>query len=92
MMRTNQTYDYVQRMKAKYLTFEHPMMVFDAMLELNNLVDSSDPDLALPNIQHLFQTAEGLRSEGRPDWMVLVGLLHGAWRTLFARARMCVCT
>jgi hypothetical protein len=32
-MRTNQTYDYVQRMKAKYTTFQHPMMVFDAMVK-----------------------------------------------------------
>jgi inositol oxygenase len=52
-------------------------------LELNNLIDSSDPDLALPNIQHLFQTAEGLRSEGRPDWMVLVGLLHDLGKMMF---------
>ncbi|MFM6942604.1 MAG: inositol oxygenase family protein, partial [Aquirufa sp.] len=65
-MRSRQTYEYVQRMKAKYLTFERPMDLWDMMERLNALVDVSDPDLNLPNIIHLLQSAEGLRADGRP--------------------------
>ena len=75
-MRSRQTYEYVLRMKKKYLTFERPMDLWDMMERLNALVDVSDPDLNLPNIIHLLQSAEGLRAAGRPDWMQLIGLIH----------------
>ena len=54
-MRSRQTVEYVQRMKKKYLTFDKPMHVWDAMEKLNALIDVSDPDLTLPNVQHLIQ-------------------------------------
>ena len=82
-MRQNQTYDYVQRMKAKYLTFNRPMALWDAMEELNKLVDVSDPDLDLPNVQHLIQSAEAIREDGRPDWMQLVGLIHDLGKVMY---------
>jgi inositol oxygenase len=82
-MRQNQTYEYVARMKEKYLTFDKPLFLWDAMMELNRLVDVSDPDLNLPNVQHLIQTAEGARNDGRPDWMQLVGLIHDLGKVMF---------
>ena len=82
-MRSRQTYDYVQRMKKKYLTFDHPMDLWEMMERLNVLVDVSDPDLNLPNIIHLLQSAEGLRAEGRPDWMQLVGLIHDLGKAMY---------
>ncbi len=63
-MRSRQTVEYVERMTAKYTKFDHPMMIWDAMESLNHLIDSSDPDLELPNIQHLFQSAEAMRQQG----------------------------
>ena len=82
-MRTRQTYDYVQRMKKKYLTFERPMDLWDMMDRLNALIDVSDPDLNLPNIIHLLQSAEGIRQDGRPDWMQLVGLIHDLGKAMY---------
>jgi inositol oxygenase len=82
-MRSRQTYDYVQRMKKKYLTFERPMDLWDMMEKLNSLVDVSDPDLNLPNIIHLLQTSEGMRREGRPDWMQLCGLIHDLGKAMY---------
>ena len=82
-MRTRQTYDYVQRMKAKYLTFERPMDLWAMMERLNALIDVSDPDLNLPNVIHLLQSAEGLRADGRPDWMQLVGLIHDLGKAMY---------
>lgn len=82
-MRTRQTVDYVQRMRGKYLTFDRPMQVWDAMMELNNFVDLSDPDITLPNVVHLVQSAEAMRKDGRPDWMQLTGLIHDLGKVMF---------
>ncbi len=82
-MRQNQTLSYVRGMKAKYLTFDHPLPLWDAMAKLNFLIDVSDPDLDLPNIQHLLQSAEGLRADNRPDWMQLVGLIHDLGKVMY---------
>lgn len=82
-MRTNQTVEYVQRMRKKYLTFDKPMHVWEAMEKLNVFVDLSDPDMNLPNLHHLVQTAEGMRADERPDWMQLVGLIHDLGKCMF---------
>ena len=84
-MRTSQTYDYVQRMKAKYLTFDTPMDLWEAMAKLNDLIDVSDPDINLPNVQHLIQSAEAIRHDNRPDWMQLVGLIHDLGKMMFVK-------
>ncbi|GJM34580.1 MAG: hypothetical protein DHS20C18_35810 [Saprospiraceae bacterium] len=82
-MRQNQTVDYVQKMHKKYLTFDKPMLLWEAMSHLNSLIDVSDPDLDLPNVQHLIQSAEAIRADGRPDWMQLVGLIHDLGKVMF---------
>ena len=82
-MRKNQTYDYVSRMHKKYLTFDKPMDLWEAMRHLNSLIDISDPDLDLPNVQHLIQSAEAIRADGRPDWMQLTGLIHDLGKVMF---------
>lgn len=82
-MRKNQTYDYVQRMHKKYLTYDKPMPLWEAMTHLNSLIDVSDPDLDLPNVQHLIQSAEAIRADGKPDWMQLTGLIHDLGKVMF---------
>ncbi|MDN5204963.1 inositol oxygenase family protein [Fulvivirgaceae bacterium BMA10] len=82
-MRQNQTYDYVKRMQEKYLKFDKPMDLWEAMEKLNHLIDVSDPDLDLPNIQHLIQSAEAIRADDRPDWMQLVGLIHDLGKVMY---------
>ena len=46
-------------------------------------MDASDPDLDLPNLLHLLQTAEGIRRAGHPDWLQLTGLLHDMGKIMF---------
>ena len=58
------------------------MPVWDAFDFLNQLVDDSDPDTDLDQFQHLLQTAEAIRQDGHPDWMVLVGLMHDMGKVL----------
>ena len=78
-----QTYDYVQEQKARYLNFDRKEMpIWDAFDFLNQLVDDSDPDTDLDQMQHLLQTSEAIRNDGRPDWMVLVGLVHDMGKVL----------
>lgn len=45
----------------------------------------SDPDVSLPNLVHLYQTAEGVREMGLPDWMQLTGLLHDLGKVIYKR-------
>lgn len=82
-MRQRQTFEYVQRMQRKYLKFDKPMDLWEAMSHLNDLIDVSDPDLDLPNVQHLIQSAEAIRADNRPDWMQLVGLIHDLGKVMF---------
>lgn len=55
----------------------------EAFEQLEQYVDASDPDLDLPNLVHLLQTAEGIRRDGHPDWFQLVGLLHDMGKIQF---------
>ena len=82
-MRSRQTVDYARRMREKYLTFERPLTVWQAVEALDDFVDLSDPDMDLPNAQHLLQTAEGIRAADKPDWMQLVGLIHDLGKVMY---------
>jgi inositol oxygenase len=78
-----QTFDFVQRKRAEYLGLNRRRMsVFEACDFLNTLVDDSDPDIELDQLQHLLQTSEAIRADGHEDWFVLVGLLHDLGKVL----------
>jgi inositol oxygenase len=80
---TNQTRDFVLRKKAEYLPLnKRRMSIWEAMEYLNTLVDDSDPDTNLSQIEHLLQTSEAIRRDGRPRWMVLTGLIHDLGKIL----------
>src|ERR1039458_5593433 len=72
-----QTYDFVIGKKKEFLQFnKKEMPVWDAFDFLNQLVDDSDPDTDMDQLQHLLQTSEAIRQDGHPDWMILTGLMH----------------
>lgn len=78
-----QTYDFVQEKKNEFLQFNRKeLKVWDAMEFLNTLVDDSDPDIELDQLQHLLQTAEAIRADGHPDWFVLTGFIHDMGKVL----------
>jgi inositol oxygenase len=52
------------------------MTVWEAMEKLDTLVDESDPDTSLSQIEHLLQSAEAIRRDGKPRWMQVTGLIH----------------
>jgi inositol oxygenase len=80
---TYQTYDFVQQKRNDFLQFNRKQMrVWDAMDFLNSLVDDSDPDIALDQLQHLLQTGEAIRADGHADWFVLTGFIHDMGKVL----------
>lgn len=80
---TYQTYDFVRQKEANFLKFDKKeMRVWDACDFLNTLVDDSDPDTDLDQLQHLLQTSETIRADGHPDWFVLTGFLHDLGKVL----------
>jgi len=88
-----QTYEFVQAKRAEFLQLNRSQMsVFEACDYLNTLVDDSDPDIDLDQLQHLLQTSEAIRADGHEDWFVLVGLLHdlGKVLCLYGEPQWCV--
>jgi inositol oxygenase len=58
------------------------MGIWEAMEFLNTLVDDSDPDTSLTQIEHLMQTAEAIRAASHPRWFILTGLIHDLGKIL----------
>ena len=78
-----QTYDFVMKKREEFLKFDRKQLtVWEAMEFLNTLVDDSDPDIELDQLQHLLQTAEAIRQDGHPDWFVLTGFIHDMGKVL----------
>ena len=75
----NQTYDFVKRMREGYARLDKTeMSIWECIELLNEFVDDSDPDLDMPQIEHLLQTAEAIRKDyPDEDWLHLTGLIHG---------------
>ena len=79
--------------KREYLPLRRRRMgIWEAMEFLNTLVDDSDPDTDLSQIEHLMQTAEAIRRDGHPRWFILTGLIHdlGKILCLFGEPQWCV--
>jgi inositol oxygenase len=79
----HQTLEFVLARKREYLPLRKRRMgVWEAMEFLNTLVDDSDPDTDLSQIEHLLQTAEAIRRDGHPRWFILTGLIHDLGKVL----------
>ncbi len=78
-----QTLDFAQRKRSEFLSLNRKeLSVWDACEFLNTLVDDSDPDTDLTQLQHLLQTSEAIRADGHPDWFVLAGFVHDLGKVL----------
>lgn len=88
LMHTHQTVDFVKEKMAKWTKFDKMEMgLLEALDLLNSFVDESDPDIALPNAVHGYQTAERIRAV-HPElgWMHLVGLIHDLGKVMALEA------
>src|SRR6185436_15427885 len=78
-----QSYDFVQAKKNDFLSLSRKRMsVWEAMEFLNTLIDDSDPDTDMSQLEHLLQTAEQIRRDGHPRWFILTGLIHDLGKIL----------
>ena len=78
-----QTYDYVMAKEKEYFGLNKGMKsIWEAAEFLNTLVDDSDPDTDLTQIEHLLQTSEAIRKDGHPRWFVLTGFIHDLGKVL----------
>jgi inositol oxygenase len=81
----NQTLAFVREMKERYTTAENRRIVkpmWEMVQHLNDLIDDSDPDVDFTQIEHAVQTAERIRRDGHPEWMVVTGFVHDAGKAL----------
>ena len=80
---THQTYAFVQAKRQEFLSLSRKRMsVWEAMEFLNTLIDDSDPDTDMTQLEHLLQTAEQIRHDGHPRWFILTGLIHDLGKML----------
>jgi inositol oxygenase len=78
-----QTFDFVLAKEAEFLPLKNAeMSIWEAAEFLNTLVDDSDPDTDLTQIEHLLQTSEAIRADGHPRWMVAAGFVHDLAKVL----------
>lgn len=78
-----QTHEFALAKRREYLTLDRREMgIWEAAEYLNQLVDDSDPDTDLSQLEHLLQTAEQMRADGRPPWFVLAGFVHDLGKIL----------
>tara|TARA_Y100000768_G_scaffold169763_2_gene127097 strand:+ start:6016 stop:6828 length:813 start_codon:yes stop_codon:yes gene_type:complete len=84
-MHQNQTVEFVQKMKDKYKNLSNcKMNIKDVLLELNNFIDPSDPDVDIENSVHAYQTAERIRKKHPNNKeLQVVGLIHDLGKILF---------
>jgi inositol oxygenase len=79
----HQTRDFVLQKKREYGALDKRRMgIWEALEYLNTLVDDSDPDTNLSQIEHAMQTAEALRRDNRSRSFILAGLIHDLGKVL----------
>ncbi len=79
----HQTLDFVRGKKREYLSLSRrKTTIWEAMELLEAIVDDSDPDIDLSQIEHAMQTAEAIRADGHPRWFIVTGLIHDLGKVL----------
>lgn len=79
----HQTLDFVIQKELEYLPLcRNKMGIWDAIHKVDSIVDESDPDIDLPQCYHFYQTAEALRRDGYPRWLILTGFIHDLGKML----------
>lgn len=80
----HQTYDFVLAKKRQFLRRDKRQMgIWEAMQELNALVDESRPG-ELSQVEHLIRAADAARRDGQPRWFILTCLVHDLGKILCA--------
>jgi len=80
----NQTVAFNTEKRRQWLGLDRAQAgIWEMMEKLNTLVDDSDPDTDLSQIEHNLQTAEAIRAAGHPRWFQVTGLIHDLGKILW---------
>jgi inositol oxygenase len=81
---TLQTFEFSSEKRSKYSDArELEMGIWEVIELLDTMIDESDPDLiAQAQSIHAYQTAEAMRRDGQPRWMILTGFIHDLGKIL----------
>ena len=80
---TLQTLDFVKKKHLQYFPLKGEVLsLWEAFKLLDQLVDESDPDTKKSQTHHALQTAEAIRKDGHPRWLILTGLVHDMGKIL----------
>lgn len=84
---TKQTYEFVNSIvKQHSLESTDPtieMTMWDVLHLLDTIIDQSDPDTTLPQINHLLQSAEACHAAyPEKEWLAITALIHDAGKIL----------
>jgi len=80
---TKQTVAYNLKARHDFKFKSRPAMtIWEAAEKLDTLIDESDPDTDLSQIEHLLQASEAMRAAGKPRWMILTGFIHDLGKLL----------
>ena len=79
----NQTFSFVMEKEKEFGALKKgKKSIWAAADYLNTLIDDSDPDTDLSQIEHLLQTSEAIRKDGHPRWFILAGFIHDLGKVL----------
>lgn len=84
-MYKNQSVDFVKsKIKEYSITKKCCMSISEALALMDDFVDSSDPDINLPNSIHAYQTAESIKKKyPNNEEMQVCGLIHDTGKILY---------
>lgn len=79
----HQTYDIVKEKQKHFKQFKFmKATIWEAFQHLDKIEDESDPDIDIPQSFHAFQTAQAMRKDNQPPWLILTGLIHDLGKVL----------
>ena len=82
--RINQTLEFNKKIREEYENRNKiQITIIEAIDIMNKFIDHSDPDIELPNVQHLFQSAEAARYDEQPEWFQLTCLIHDLGKIMY---------
>lgn len=80
---TGQTVEFIQKQKEKLLPPRHfKMGIWDAIKLVDTLVDESTPQRKKNYSYYFCRTAEALRKDDQPRWLILTGLIYDLGKVL----------
>lgn len=79
----NQTLQFVLGKKEQFLPPRHlKMSIWDALKLIETVVDDSNPESKLGDSGLYYRTAEALRKDGHPRWLILTGFIYDLGKVL----------